>query len=104
AAVSETERYERIRISALPPHAHIAGFCADDLSHLVAELLENATSFSPPDAQIEVSAWLLENGEVMLSVQDEGIGMAEERLAELNKRLARVGTDGLYEPDGDGGL
>ncbi|GFH67620.1 MULTISPECIES: sensor histidine kinase [Streptomyces diastaticus group] len=104
AAVSETERYERIRISALPPHAHLAGFAADDLSHLLAELMENATSFSPPDAQVEVSGWLLESGEVMLSVQDEGIGMSEERLAELNKRLARVGTDGLYEPDGDGGL
>ncbi|MGA5222509.1 nitrate- and nitrite sensing domain-containing protein [Streptomyces koyangensis] len=104
AAVSETERYERIRISTLPPHSHLAGFAADDLSHLLAELMENATSFSPPDAQVEVSGWLLENGEVMLSVQDEGIGMAEERLAELNKRLARVGTDGLYEPDGDGGL
>ncbi|WP_436738910.1 sensor histidine kinase [Streptomyces sp. BBFR102] len=104
AAVSETERYERVRISTLPPHSHLAGFAADDLSHLLAELMENATSFSPPDAQVEVSGWLLENGEVMLSVQDEGIGMAEERLAELNKRLARVGTDGLYEPDGDGGL
>lgn len=104
AAVSETERYERIRISTLPPHSHLAGFAADDLSHLLAELMENATSFSPPDAQVEVSGWLLESGEVMLSVQDEGIGMAEERLAELNKRLARVGTDGLYEPDGDGGL
>ncbi len=101
AAVSETERYERIRISTLPPHSHLAGFAADDLSHLLAELMENATSFSPPDAQVEVSGWLLESGEVMLSVQDEGIGMAEERLAELNKRLARVGTDGLYEPDGD---
>lgn len=104
AAVSETERYERVRISALPPHAHLAGFAADDLSHLLAELMENATSFSPPDAQVEVSGWLLESGEVMLSVQDEGIGMAEERLIDLNKRLGRVGTDGLYEPDGDGGL
>ncbi|MFD5024770.1 nitrate- and nitrite sensing domain-containing protein [Streptomyces sp. NPDC058373] len=104
AAVSETERYERIRISTLPPHSHLAGFAADDLSHLLAELMENATSFSPPDAHVEVSGWLLESGEVMLSVQDEGIGMAEERLGDLNKRLARVGTDGLYEPDGDGGL
>ncbi|MFF4767248.1 nitrate- and nitrite sensing domain-containing protein [Streptomyces sp. NPDC001255] len=87
AAVSEIERYERVRIAALPPHAHIAGFSADDLSHLVAELLENATSFSPPDAQVEVSAWLLENGEVMLSVQDEGIGMSAARLDEVNELL-----------------
>ncbi|HEY9369786.1 nitrate- and nitrite sensing domain-containing protein [Streptomyces sp.] len=88
AAVSEIERYERVAIQSLPPHAQIAGFAADDLSHLVAELLENATSFSPPDAQVQLSGWLLESGEVMLSVQDEGIGMTEGRLTELNARLA----------------
>ncbi|WP_212767836.1 nitrate- and nitrite sensing domain-containing protein [Streptomyces sp. YIM 121038] len=88
AAVSEIERYERVRIATLPSHAHIAGFAADDISHLVAELLENATSFSPPDSSVEVSGWLLENGEVMLSVQDDGIGASVERLRELNARLA----------------
>ncbi|MFF2850702.1 nitrate- and nitrite sensing domain-containing protein [Streptomyces sp. NPDC058001] len=93
AAVSEIERYERVRITSLPPHAHVVGFAADDLSHLVAELLENATSFSPPDATVEVSGWLLENGEVMLSVQDEGIGMTSERLRELNVRLSEFDPD-----------
>ncbi|MCX4586957.1 nitrate- and nitrite sensing domain-containing protein [Streptomyces sp. NBC_01481] len=88
AAVSEIERYERVVIQSLPPHAQVAGFAADDLSHLVAELLENATSFSPPDAQVELSGWLLESGEVMLSVQDSGIGMTAGRIAELNARLA----------------
>ncbi|MEO3975779.1 nitrate- and nitrite sensing domain-containing protein [Streptomyces sp. CAU 1734] len=87
AAVSEIERYERVVIQALPPRAQIAGFAADDLSHLVAELLENATAFSPPDAVVEFSGWLLESGEVMLSVQDTGIGMTAGRLAELNARL-----------------
>ncbi|MFC8272605.1 nitrate- and nitrite sensing domain-containing protein [Streptomyces sp. NPDC057271] len=90
AAVSEIERYERVAIQSLPPHAHIAGFAADDLSHLIAELLENATSFSPPDTQVQLSGWLLESGEVMLSVQDEGIGMTESRLVELNARLAEA--------------
>uniref|UniRef100_UPI0016860F3B nitrate- and nitrite sensing domain-containing protein n=1 Tax=Streptomyces venezuelae TaxID=54571 RepID=UPI0016860F3B len=88
AAVSEIERYERVTIQSLPPHAQVAGFAADDLSHLVAELLENATSFSPPDAEVQLSGWLLESGEVMLSVQDSGIGMTASRLAELNARLA----------------
>ncbi|MEU5973241.1 nitrate- and nitrite sensing domain-containing protein [Streptomyces sp. NPDC047315] len=87
AAVSEIERYERVVIQSLPPHAQVAGFAADDLSHLIAELLENATSFSPPDAQVELSGWLLENGEVMLSVQDSGIGMSAARLVELNGKL-----------------
>lgn len=97
AAVSEIERYERVSIQALPPHAQVAGFAADDLSHLVAELLENATSFSPPDSQVQLSGWLLESGEVMLSVQDSGIGITADRLAELNARLAdpaRADTDG----------
>ncbi|MFF7447210.1 MULTISPECIES: nitrate- and nitrite sensing domain-containing protein [unclassified Streptomyces] len=104
AAVSEIERYERVRIAALPPHAHVAGFAADDLSHLLAELLENATSFSPPDMPVEVSGWLLESGEVMLSVQDEGIGMTEERLARLNSRLADFDPDSPYDQEGEEGL
>uniref|UniRef100_A0AAU2V3V1 histidine kinase n=1 Tax=Streptomyces sp. NBC_00003 TaxID=2903608 RepID=A0AAU2V3V1_9ACTN len=95
AAVSEIERYERVVIQALPPHAQVAGFAADDLSHLVAELLENATSFSPPDAQVQLSGWQLEGGEIMLSVQDEGIGVPPERRAELNRRLADPAS---YEP------
>ncbi|MEV7468663.1 nitrate- and nitrite sensing domain-containing protein [Streptomyces kronopolitis] len=90
AAISEIERYERVRIQSLPPHSQVAGFAADDLSHLVAELLENATAFSPPNAHVELSGWLLESGEVMLSVEDEGIGMTAERLAELNERLVDV--------------
>ncbi|WP_180686699.1 sensor histidine kinase [Streptomyces gossypiisoli] len=104
AAVSEIERYERVRITALPPHAHIAGFAADDLSHLLAELLENATSFSPPDVPVEVSGWLLENGEVMLSVQDEGIGMTSDRMTRLNARLADFDPESPYDQEGEDGL
>ncbi|MEU0168427.1 nitrate- and nitrite sensing domain-containing protein [Streptomyces iakyrus] len=104
AAVSEIERYERVRIAALPPHAHIAGFAADDLSHLLAELMENATSFSPPDLPVEISGWLLENGEAMLSVQDEGIGMAEDRLERLNSRLADFDPEAPYDQEGEDGL
>ncbi|GAA3858220.1 nitrate- and nitrite sensing domain-containing protein [Streptomyces lacrimifluminis] len=112
AAVSEIERYERVRIAALPPHAHLAGFAADDVSHLLAELLENATSFTPPDLPVEISGWLLESGEVMISVQDEGIGMTAERLVRLNSRLADFDPDvphdtyetgaGAGKEDGDG--
>ncbi|MFG2512013.1 nitrate- and nitrite sensing domain-containing protein [Streptomyces sp. NPDC048584] len=104
AAVSEIERYERVRIAALPPHAHIAGFAADDLSHLLAELMENATSFSPPDLPVEISGWLLENGEVMLSVQDEGIGMTGERLERLNARLADFDPEVTYDAEAEDGL
>ncbi|MER5204385.1 nitrate- and nitrite sensing domain-containing protein [Streptomyces sp. NPDC002825] len=101
AAVSEIERYERVTIQSLPPHAQVAGFAADDLSHLVAELLENATSFSPPDAEVQLSGWLLESGEVMLSVQDSGIGMTPARSAELNARLAEADPE-AFEGEGLG--
>ncbi|MFE3586584.1 nitrate- and nitrite sensing domain-containing protein [Streptomyces niveus] len=98
AAVSEIEEYERVTIQSLPPRAQLAGFAADDISHLVAELLENGTSFSPPDAHVELSGWLLESGDVMLSVQDKGIGMPAARIAELNDRLADPEP---YKPETD---
>ncbi|MFF2199630.1 nitrate- and nitrite sensing domain-containing protein [Streptomyces sp. NPDC058145] len=104
AAVSEIERYERVGIAALPPHAHVVGFVADDLSHLLAEVMENAASFSPPDLPVEVSGWLLESGEVMLSVQDEGIGMTTDRLDRLNSRLAAFDPESPYDQEGDDGL
>ncbi|MEU0134272.1 nitrate- and nitrite sensing domain-containing protein [Streptomyces sp. NPDC006296] len=102
AAVSEIERYERVTIQSLPPHAQIAGFAADDVSHLVAELLENATSFSPPDSHVELSGWLLETGEVTLSVQDAGIGMSAVRMGELNARLADPASFEAGEQAADG--
>ncbi|MEU2777929.1 nitrate- and nitrite sensing domain-containing protein [Streptomyces sp. NPDC007162] len=104
AAVSEIERYERVRIAALPPHVHVAGFAADDLSHLLAELMENATASSPPDVPVEISGWLLESGEVMLSVQDEGIGMAADRMVRLNSRLAEFDPESPYDQEGEDGL
>ncbi|MBZ4320258.1 sensor histidine kinase [Streptomyces huiliensis] len=98
AAVSEIERYERVRIHSLPARSQLAGFASDDISHLVAELLENATAFSPPDVPVQVCGWLLENGDVMLSVQDEGIGMAPDRLEQINSLLAQADP----EPPGAG--
>ncbi|MCC3772534.1 nitrate- and nitrite sensing domain-containing protein, partial [Streptomyces sp. UNOC14_S4] len=87
ASAGEIERYQRVRIQSLPPHARLHGHVSDDVSHLVAELLENATTFSPPDAQVQLSGWLLETGDLALSVQDEGIGLTPDRLAELNALL-----------------
>ncbi|URN15016.1 nitrate- and nitrite sensing domain-containing protein [Streptomyces sudanensis] len=88
AAVSEIERYERVAIQSLPQRAYVAGFAADDISHLLAELLENATSFSPPEARVRLSGWSSDGGGVTLSVRDEGIGIPPARLADLNARLA----------------
>ncbi|HWM35580.1 MAG TPA: nitrate- and nitrite sensing domain-containing protein [Streptomyces sp.] len=99
AAISEIERYERVELGTLPPHAQVSGFAADDLSHLVAELLDNAATFSPPDTRVQLSGWLLESGEVMLSVEDEGIGITGRRLSSLNARLSV--PDGQEPPELD---
>ncbi|MET9322533.1 nitrate- and nitrite sensing domain-containing protein [Streptomyces sp. NPDC003038] len=103
AAVSEIERYERVDLAALPSSTQVAGHAADDLSHVLAELLENATTFSPPDAKVKVSGRLLDSGDVVLSVVDEGIGITEDRLQSLNARLS---TPEAYdeEPEAEHGL
>ncbi|MFD4242769.1 nitrate- and nitrite sensing domain-containing protein [Streptomyces sp. NPDC058525] len=103
AAVSEIERYERVDLAALPSYTQVAGHAADDISHVLAELLENATTFSPPEAKVKVSGWLLDSGDVVLSVVDEGIGVTEDRLEALNSRLS---TPEAYdeEPEAQHGL
>lgn len=103
AAVSEIERYERVDLAALPSYTQVAGHAADDISHVIAELLENATTFSPPDVKVKVSGWLLDSGDVVLSVVDEGIGVTEDRLESLNSRLS---TPEAYdeEPEAEHGL
>ncbi|WP_164720959.1 nitrate- and nitrite sensing domain-containing protein [Streptomyces sp. W1SF4] len=103
AAVSEIERYERVELAAMPSYTQVAGHAADDISHVLAELLENATTFSPPEAKVKVSGWLNDAGDVVLSVVDEGIGVTEDRLASLNTRLA---TPDAYdeEPEAEHGL
>ncbi|MBT2403829.1 nitrate- and nitrite sensing domain-containing protein [Streptomyces sp. ISL-87] len=103
AAVSEIERYERVDLAVLPAFTQVAGHAADDLSHVLAELLENATTFSPPGAKVKVSGWLMDSGDVVLSVVDEGIGVTEDRLESLNSRLS---TPEAYdeEPESEHGL
>ena len=87
AAISEIERYERVRVQAVP-EARVAGRAADDIAHLIAELLDNATAFSPPTAEVHVTGWLLESGEIMICVEDTGIGVPPERIDALNALLA----------------
>lgn len=90
AALSEIERYERVHLTALPP-VHVRPEVADDLSHVLAELLDNGTAFSPPTEAVTVTAWHLDSGEVMVSVADRGIGMTEAMLRQANAALAEQG-------------
>jgi signal transduction histidine kinase len=94
AAVSEIEQYELVEIEP-PPALSVAGPAARDVSHLLAELLDNATGFSPEGARVRLSGHWLEGG-LTLQVEDEGVGLSPDRLAELNARLA----DPLTPPPG----
>ncbi|WP_232831950.1 sensor histidine kinase KdpD [Nocardiopsis sp. FIRDI 009] len=87
AATSEIKDYPRVRLGKLP-QTSITGMAADDISHLLAELLDNATANSPEHSQVVVSARELDDGRLMIVVEDEGVGIPEAQLTELNRRLA----------------
>ncbi|RCV51015.1 sensor histidine kinase, partial [Marinitenerispora sediminis] len=87
-ALSEVEQYERVNVRA-PSHISVLGRPVNDVIHLVAELVENATSFSAHDTQVSVTARALESGEVMIEVSDSGIGMPPEEIEAANERLAK---------------
>ncbi|WP_435173913.1 nitrate- and nitrite sensing domain-containing protein [Actinacidiphila sp. bgisy145] len=87
AATAEVEQYERVVLYELPDVA-VAGHAATDVVHLLAELIENATSFSGPETQVLVGAKFLTSGDVVLDVADAGIGIRPEELDRINRRLA----------------
>ncbi|MCC3770610.1 nitrate- and nitrite sensing domain-containing protein, partial [Streptomyces sp. UNOC14_S4] len=91
AAASEVEQYERIELSGVPP-TEIAGRVVNDLVHLLAELLENATSFSSPQTKVKVTGHALPDGRVLVEIHDTGIGLSPEDLASINERLASPPT------------
>ncbi|KUN41269.1 hypothetical protein AQJ30_02925 [Streptomyces longwoodensis] len=91
AAASEVEQYERIELVAVPA-VEITGRAVNDLVHLLAELLENATSFSPPQTRVEVKGVSLPDGRALIEIHDTGIGLSPEGLLEINERLASPPT------------
>ncbi|QJT06728.1 histidine kinase [Streptomyces asoensis] len=97
AAVAEVEDYERIEVRRLPRLA-ATGPAVADLTHLVAELLENATVFSPPHTAVQVFGDRVANG-FTLEIHDRGLGMAPEALLEANLRLAETPEFELSDTD-----
>ncbi|WP_175410363.1 nitrate- and nitrite sensing domain-containing protein [Streptomyces sp. TRM64462] len=91
AATSEVEQYERIELSGVP-EADIHGQAVTDLVHLLAELLENATTFSSPQTKVRVTATRLPDGRVMIEIHDKGIGLTAEDFADINHKLANPPT------------
>ncbi|UGY94784.1 nitrate- and nitrite sensing domain-containing protein [Streptomyces gobiensis] len=97
AAVAEVEDYERIEVRRLPRLA-VDGPAVADLTHLIAELLENATVFSPPHTAVQVLGARVANG-FTLEIHDRGLGMAPEMLLEANLRLAETPEFELSDTD-----
>ncbi|MEU0602914.1 nitrate- and nitrite sensing domain-containing protein [Streptomyces sp. NPDC006393] len=97
AAVAEVEDYERIEVRRLPRVA-LTGPAVADLTHLVAELLENATVFSPPHTAVQVLGERVANG-FTLEIHDRGLGMAAETLLDANLRLAETPEFELSDTD-----
>jgi hypothetical protein len=85
-AVAEVEDYARVTVST-QSRAALAGSAVTDVIHLLAELIENATSLSPPFTQVRVGGETVAKG-FAIEIEDRGLGMTPQRLHELNERLA----------------
>ncbi|MFE7775938.1 nitrate- and nitrite sensing domain-containing protein [Streptomyces sp. NPDC057445] len=97
AAVAEVEDYERIEVRRLP-RIGVGGPAVADLTHLIAELLENATVFSPPHTGVQVHGDRVANG-FTLEIHDRGLGMAPEAMLDANLRLAETPEFELSDTD-----
>ncbi|WP_245718445.1 sensor histidine kinase [Nocardia miyunensis] len=87
SAVGETMDYARVHTSRMP-QAYILGNVVGDLIHLLAELVDNATSFSPPESRVDVTGTVVGRG-VAVEVGDQGMGMSPEDIRRTNEMLAR---------------
>ncbi|MFD7324363.1 nitrate- and nitrite sensing domain-containing protein [Streptomyces sp. NPDC059875] len=97
AAVSEIEDYARVEVRQLPETAVVGGAVAD-LTHLLAELIENAAQFSPPHTKVRISGEPVGNG-YALEIEDRGLGMGKESLAEANTRIEQSEALDLFDSD-----
>jgi signal transduction histidine kinase len=86
AALGEVEDYNRVELLSID-EVGVAGQTVSDVVHLLAELIENATSFSPPGTKVQIAGQQVSNGYV-LEIEDRGLGMSDEELVEANERLA----------------
>ncbi|WP_328885115.1 nitrate- and nitrite sensing domain-containing protein [Streptomyces sp. NBC_00316] len=97
AAVSEIEDYARVEVPQLPDAA-VKGTAVADLTHLLAELVENAAQFSPPHTKVRISGEPVGNG-YALEIEDRGLGMGGELLAEANRRIEQSEALDLFDSD-----
>jgi signal transduction histidine kinase len=86
AAVSEVEEYERVALNVQPGIA-VTGLAVNDVVHLLAELVENATSLSAANTPVLISGRMLASGGLLVDITDRGFGMGAEEMAHANWRL-----------------
>ncbi|WP_027943517.1 ATP-binding protein [Amycolatopsis taiwanensis] len=87
AAVSEIGQHERVAVQT-PPSARIAGRAAGDLTRLLAELLDNAVTFSGAETQVALETSVTEGGGLLVGIEDLGVGMTDAQIALATARLA----------------
>ncbi|MGW3037975.1 sensor histidine kinase [Streptomyces sp. NPDC001178] len=97
AAVSEVEDYARVEVRQLP-EAAVIGSAVADLTHLLAEVVENAAQFSPPHTRVRIIGEPVGNGYV-IEVEDRGLGMGPETLTEANRRIEQSEALDLFDSD-----
>jgi signal transduction histidine kinase len=93
AAIGEIEDYRRVQVERVEP-LRVRGNVVADIAHLLAELLDNATAFSPPECLVQVGGRLVEGG-FLVRIVDSGVGIGEHRLEELNELLRNPPIVGL---------
>jgi Nitrate and nitrite sensing/HAMP domain len=86
AAAAEVEEYQRVEFLPLAD-LEVAGHASVDVIHLLAELIENATAFSPPNTKVQIAGQAVPHGYV-IEIEDRGLGMSDEELIQANERLA----------------
>ena len=97
AAVAEVEDYVRVDVTSESDDL-VAGNAVSDVIHLIAELIENAAAFSPPNTRIEVRAERVGTG-LVAEVEDRGLGMSPDELDDINARLASLPEFDLAHSD-----
>jgi signal transduction histidine kinase len=86
AAQSEIESYARVVVKQ-GPDTVVQGRVVNDVVHLMAELLDNATKFSAAETEVTVSSAHIRSGELAVQISDQGLGLSDEELTDINRRL-----------------
>ena len=86
AAVAEVEDYTRVSVISADDTG-LAGPVVGDVIHMIAELIENATIYSPPNTPVVIQGGIVGHG-FAIEIEDRGLGMSDEKLAEANDQLA----------------